>query len=1058
MKSYIIALLIFFCSIANSRAQQRFTGSVVSRADGSALPNATIIIDQGKLNVQSDRNGQFSLGLSSGPHHFKISLLNYSTLDTVIRFAGQSVRFELIPAIHQLEEVTVNTGYQKVGKEKLTGAYQQISGAVLNEQVGSNIMRRLEAVGNGLSVDRESFNRERINIRGVSTFSGPGNVLVVLDNFPYEGSLDNLNPNDVESISILKDAAATSIWGSRAGNGVIVIQTKKGKYNQPLSISANLNQSFKQAPDLYRLPQMSSSDFIDVELNLFQKGFYLANYNSPNKPVLSPVVELMYNNTISQADKDFRIAEYRKKDVRDDFTKYFYQNGYTQQYYVQAASGGKGFGWTTSAGYDHSRSELNVKSDRLSLRYGLNFDLLQNLKLDLSLLYTGSNTLTGKTGYGSITSATGSLYPYASFADENGNALPVAKNYSLNYINSLNGLKLLDWHYYPLNDDAYQQTKGHFDDLNINTGLNYKWNGLSATLLYRLQRQSGNSNLLQEMGSFTTRNLINAFTQLSNTGTAVYKVPLGSINDRSASLLRAQDLRAQLNYTKKFAAHGIDVMLGAERREQINNGDHFRSYGLNTNTLSITQVDYTTAFPNYVTGSSSYIPDRQGISQTQNRYVSAYGNISYDYREQYLLYGSARRDATNFFGINTNDKWKPLWSAGIGWIISKAGFYHLKAIDFMKLRLSYGFSGNADPNQAGLTTIQYVGTSVYSQAPYAIIDKKANPDLKWETVQTINLGLDFNALSGRLSGSIDGYLKRGKDLLGVYPVDYTTGVGNFITKNVASMEGRGIDLQLNSLNTQGLLKWQSTLNLSANKTKVTDYYLLSNSASDWVGSTTANISGIVGSPVYSIYAFKSPGLDAAGDPIAFLKGEVSKDYSKITQTGTSLDELKLFGSALPTVFGNLQNRFSYKGFSLQLSLSFKLGYYFRRQSINYSRLVNSGVGHNDYGLRWQKAGDELITDVPAFVYPNNSARDAFYAGSEALVERGDHIRFQYANLGYKLPGKWLGKAIRDAEFYLNTTNLGMLWRANKKGIDPDYAGPTILRPAKTISAGCRINF
>ena len=562
---------------------------------------------------------------------------------------------------------------------------------------------------------------------------------------------------------------------------------------------------------------------------------------------------------------------------------------------------------------------------------------------------------------------------------------------------------------------------------------------------------------MQQIGSYTTRNLINSFTQLNSTGTPVYKIPLGAIDDRSTALLKAQDFRAQLNYTKRIGVHGIDVMAGAERREQIGSGDSFRNYGFNPNTLTITQVDYTNAFPNYVTGSNGYIPDRQSVNRTNNRYLSVYGNLSYDYREQYLLYGSARRDATNFFGLNTNDKWKPLWSAGLGWIISKASFYNLKSISFLKLRLSYGFSGNADPNQAALTTIQYTGTSVFTQTPFANIDKKANPDLKWETVKTTNLGLDFNAFNGRLTGSIDGYIKQGKDLLGVYPIDNTAGVGNFITKNVAAMRGKGIDIQLNSINTNGVLKWQNALNLSTNQTKVTDYYLLTTNASEWVGGSTANISGIVGSPVYSIYAFKSKGLDATGDPVGYLNGEESKNYLSITQTGTKLDELKLFGAALPTIFGNLQNRFIYKGFSLQLSVSFKLGYYFRRSSINYNSLINNGIGHSDYAGRWQNAGDELKTNVPAFIYPNNNARDTFYAGSEVLVEKGDHIRFQYANLGYKLPDRLFGKAIRSAEIYINTTNLGILWRANKHGIDPDYASPTILLPTKTISAGCRIN-
>ena len=1039
-----------------TRFQQIDVNGKVVDEKGEPLAGASVMIKGTNRVTKTNESGAFTLTGVNENAILQISYLGYKVREVRVDVEPGIIALEI--SAGELEEVeVVNTGYQNVSAERLTGAYQKISGEVLAEQVGSSIMERLEAIGNGLSTDRESYSRGRINIRGVSTFSGPGNVLVVLDNFPYEGNLENINPNDVESISILKDAAATSIWGSRAGNGVIVIQTKKGKYNQPLGISANIVNTFKAAPDLYRLPQMNSSDYIDVELQLFKAGFYTSDYNSPGKPVLSPVVELMYDNALSQSQKNALIDGYRNKDVRDDFSRYFYRDSYAQQYYVQAAAGGKGFGWAASSGYDRNRSELNALNDRLSLRYALNFDIVKNLKLDIGLLYTGSNSTSGKTGYGNITSRSGSLYPYASFADADGNPLPIAKDYNTRYINSLAGTKLLDWNYYPLNNDKFQQKKGHQDDLNINAGLNYKWNGLTASVLYRLQRQWGNSGQLQELESYFTRNLINSFTQL-NGNSPVYKVPMGAIDDRATARLQARDLRAQLNYTTILGLHGLDVMAGAERREQINTGDQFRSYGFNPNLLSITPVDYLTPFPNYATGSGGYIPDVQQINHTNNRYLSLYGNISYDYKEQYLLYGSARRDATNFFGVNTNDKWKPLWSAGAGWIVSKADFYHLQAVDLLKLRLSYGFSGNADPNQTALTTILYGGVSSYTQSPYANIDKKANPDLKWETVGTTNLGLDFSMLNGRLSGSLDFYIKKAKDLLGVYPIDYTTGVGGFITKNVAAMKGKGVDIALNSINLNGSFKWQSQLNISRVQTKVTNYYLSNTNAADWIGGTTANLSRKIGSPVYSIYAFESPGLDATGDPIAYLNGEVSKDYATITQSGTKLDELKFFGSALPTFFGNFQNRLSYKGFSLQMSVSFKFGYYFRRPSISYNNLVNSGVGHSDYALRWQQPGDEFHTSIPGFVYPNNTSRDVFFAASETLVEKGDHIRFQYANLSYRLPEHLFKRAIRSAEIYANTSNLGILWRANHKGIDPENAGLSSLPPSKTLSAGCRITF
>ncbi len=1043
------------CVSANAQQSTWFKGTVSNRADGKGISEATLTIG-GNQKTSTKAGGLFKIRLPMASYRVKISHYGYATLDTTIQLNNSSFAFVLQASVHQLKEVVINTGYQNVSVEKLTGAYQQISSQVLEEQVGYSILSRLEAVANSISIDRESFDRGRINIRGVSTINGPKDALVVVDNFPYDGDLDNINPNDVESISILKDAAATSIWGSRAGNGVIVITTKKGKYNQPLSIIGSYSAILKQKPDLYALPQMNSSDYIDAELLLFAAGRYQADFNSPSKPALTPVIDLMYGN-LSQAEKSAQIAAWRNHDVRDDFSQHLYQNGGSAQYFLNVKAGGERYGWSLSAGYDQMSSVLHAKTDRVNLRYGLHLDIVKNLKLNLGFSLSSTKGKSGNSGYGSVTAVGGTLYPYASFADGDGKALAIPKGYRSSYLHTLSATGLLDWEYYPLTNDLSQRSSSKRDDMDINTGLSYSSGGLSANLLGRFERQWGSNNQRYGLDSYYTRNLINSFAQ-PNGSALVYKVPLGAIDDRGLSTLQAIDWRGQLAYQKKIAKQGFNIMLGVERRELVNNSENHRNYGYDELLMSSTQVDYVNGFPNYITGSSSYINYVQGQGKTNTRYVSAYGNLGYDYQEKYLLYLSARRDAANLFGVNTNNKWRPLWSAGLAWHISKESFYHVEKLGYLKLRLTYGHSGNADQTQTGVTTMIYGGVSPYTQTPYGNIDKIANPELRWEKVSTTNLGLDFRAFKNRLSGSVDYYIKQGSDLFGIYPVDYTAGVGNYVLRNVATMVGKGIDLQLNSVNIDGAFRWETQLNVSKHNDKVTDYYYEPSNAYEYVRGNTATVSGIVGRPVYTVNSFKSFGLDGNGDPIGLLNGVQSKDYGNITQKGTTLSELVFHGAALPTFFGNVQQRFAYKGFGLQLSFSFKAGYYFRRTSINYASLINAGLGHSDFGLRWQKPGDEQSTNIPAFSYPNNESRDVFYNAQSSLVERGDHIRLQYLNLNYNLPKKILGTAVKQANIYVNLANLGIVWRANDKGIDPEYSGDTSLPIEKTLAFGCKLTF
>lgn len=271
------------------------------------------------------------------------------------------------------------------------------------------------------------------------------------------------------------------------------------------------------------------------------------------------------------------------------------------------------------------------------------------------------------------------------------------------------------------------------------------------------------------------------------------------------------------------------------------------------------------------------------------------------------------------------------------------------------------------------------------------------------------------------------------------------------------MRGKGVDITLQTKEIGKIIKWNGVFLLNYNINKTTRYYRSGNRASIFV-SNGNRISPLEGQPLYAVVSYAWGGLDPTdGSPQGYLDKELSKNYNSITGTGTTQEDLIYSGPALPKYYGAFINTFSWKGFSVNINISYKLGYYFRAQSINYSTLIFSGIGHPDYASRWQKKGDELTTNIPSFIYPQQSNRDAFYLNSLATVERADHIRFQYINCSYSFP--WLNnkkRILQSAQLYFNMANLGILWRANNRGIDPDYQSS--MPTPKTFTVGFKLEF
>ena len=1037
-------------------------GTVLNE-NGDPLQGVSVTIKGTSGGTQTDAKGLFSLKQVHDNAVLVLSAVSYETKE--IQIDGKNsllIHLKLKAGNLGIVDV-VSTGYQSLPKERVTGSFTQVDNATLNQQVGTTILSRLDGVAGGVFFPKQTLqNGPALMIRGLSTINGPKDPLIVVDNFPYDGDISNVNPSDVESITVLKDAAAASIWGARAGNGVIVITMKKGRFNQPMKISFNSNVIITAKPDLRSLRMIPASDYIDLEKQLFANGYYdQALSDLYNYPAVSPAVELLAAEragTISSADATAQINAYRSFDARSQWEKQIYQKGVNQQYALNLNGGSEKMNYYFSAGYDRGADPLAAVTRRISLVSQNTFHPVKGLQISAGAIYTQNNSQSGKPGFNTLSTGAWKL-PYIAFKDASGNPAQVALTLRQSYTDTAGGGRLLDWKYYPLSDWQHNMANTNRQDLLANISINYEiLKGLSAGIKYLYERQTSTFTQNEDVESFAARDLINRFTQIDPSGNVTNIAPAGGIINLSNNLLESQNIRGQIDFSRTWRKNDLTLLAGAELRQahSTNNGAFY--YGYDPNTGTSVNPDYYNYYPTYINGSYLNIPGSSGLGDQLNRYIAFYANGAYTYSRKYILSASARRDASNLFGVATNNKWNPLWSAGAAWILSRESFYHYTLFPLVKIRFTYGFSGNTDPSRTGVTTLSSFPPDYITHLPFSRIDQFPNPELRWEKIKTVNLGIDFGTRGNRVTGSFEAYFKKGIDLFGPATFDPTAALNtqSFITKNVANMQGKGVELNLNSRNIQGRLSWNTSLIFNYTLNKTTNYFVDSGQRSGGFVNPGTQINPMVGKPLYSIVALRWGGLDQNGNPQGYVDGKLSEDYYTI-YTQTRKEDL-VYRSALPVVYGSLSNTVRWDRLSLIINVSYSFGYYFVKPSFNYSTLFSNGanIGSSDYINRWRKPGDENRTNVPAMIYPADVIRDEVYSSSDALIDRGDNIRLRFINLAYDLnpSGKSIGGI--HLQFYVNASNLKILWRANQDGIDPDAVNGLAL--GRSLAFGLRANF
>ena len=1060
---YFYPLIFFILLSAVSRGQQVYPLNGVVLGSGKLpLAGAGVAVTGTAKNTVTDSAGHFRLQLPAGRYKLRLTFLGYAAFDAAVTLpAAEAPVFQMESSVGQVEGIVVSTGYQQFPKERATGSFVAVDKAMLNRSVSTDVIERLRDVVPGLSFNNVGT---RISIRGQSTIFSNADPLIVVDGFPYNQPIENLNPNDVESITILKDAAAASIWGSRAGNGVIVITTNKGGFNRPLKVSLNASVTVGARPDLYYFPRMSTSDYIDLEKRLFSEGYYSGAESADGHPPLSPVTELLVaarDGQLNTAAANQQIDALKKLDVRNDLDKYFYRKSVNQQYSLGLDGGSLNQRYFFSIGFDKNLDNaVGNGFDRVTLSANNTWTMLDK-KLEVTVGMNLTETGTDLNNPGNLTWNNGErIYPYAALADASGNPLPVTHNYREGFVQAATNTGLLDWYYRPLQELQLGNNHQKDMDYRLNTGITYKiLTGLNAQVRYQYDHSSNTGRQLQSADSYYTRNMINRFTQVDADGVLSRPVPSGGIMDLNSGSSVNHDGRVQLSYDGTWGKkNALTAIAGYEVQSLHVTGDANRFYGYDAEHATMQQVDGVTQFSYFDNpNSGSNIPLNQAETDATDHYLSYYANAGYSYDRRLSLSGSVRLDRSNLFGVNTNQKGVPLWSAGAAWELSQESFYHSVWLPYLKLRATFGYNGNINKSLSAYTTASYFdGSQSQTALPYAQIINPPNPELRWERIRHINLGIDFGTTGQRVSGTFEYYFKQGLDLIGNTSYAASTGIIVF-TGNTANTKGHGLDFNIDTKNLVGNFKWSTAFFISYITDKVTHYTQESN-ITDYLSSGNLGAFPLQGRPLYAVYSYRWAGLDpATGDPQGYWNGAVSKDYAAIAAAATP-QNLVYNGPSRPVVFGAVRNTFSYKSLSLSANISYKLGYYFRRNSILYGSDYGLSGQNGDYALRWQKPGDEQHTIVPSLPSGTNIQRDDFYRYSSALVEKGDNVRLQDVNLAYtfsKGPLSFLPNA--NLQVYLYAANLGILWRANKSHIDPDVIGNNYPTPL-TVAGGIRLTY
>ncbi|TWV92764.1 SusC/RagA family TonB-linked outer membrane protein [Chitinophaga pinensis] len=1076
--------------INNSDAEQdnaRFIFGIVTDENVAPITSATVRVPGTNAMTLTNAQGEFKIKVPLNTRRLQVSCVAYETQELELsRTTYYDVKLKDKTGYLKPVEV-VSTGYVNLPKERATGSFGVVTAKELEKVPTANVLQRLEGQVPGLQLQvtsgDNSFvydnvtpainsntrtigrNDYGVNIRGTTTIRSESMPLVVIDGFPTEMDLKTLNPNDIEQITFLRDAAAASIWGARAANGVIVVTTKKGRMRTP---AVNFSAGFgtQSRPSVNYLPLMNSSQVLAYEKELVDKGVILAStynpYTSGIKYFVNEGTDLAYqlrSGRISQAEYDAAAARLGSINNYGQIEDYLLQRATSQNYNLSISGGSDVHTYFVSGSYaKESPSNVGNVGERITLTANQELKIIKKITLSLSLKGSFFNYKQNGKGASALLNGGNTFLPYNSIVDANGNPTRYYYGIGQHYADSLTALGYKDWSYNYLDEMKLVNNSASDNNYSGNLSLNIPiYKGLTFNGSYAVERVNFKNEILNDVNSFYTRNLYNQGTVIQN-GQLIKNVPDGAIFTNNYTTQDNHSLRGQFSFNRGFGGiHELNALAGAEIRETNAGSSTFTLYGYNPETGISQNVDYNT--PHATILYNTAFSGAPAQTDRRNRFLSYFGNAAYTLMSRYTLSASVRYDDYNNFGLDRKFRAKPFWSAGASWNVTREDFMkELSWITNLTFRATYGVNGNINRELRPFTNIG-LGTSDFQTGlPYATIIAYANPALRWESTYVTNIGIDYSLFNGRLSGMFEVYNKKGKDI--IYPLEINptyVGSNNTLSRNGVSMSNRGIDIAVNGavIDTKHF-GWSVGVNFSYNSNKVTD---------NRFGPTTSLYSSLSntvlnGYPPDGVWVYKNAGLSSTGlTQIYNEKGEKLLP----SQNVTSVDALKYAGRRSAPYYGSVNNTFRYKNWSLYALITYNFGSVFLKPAVsNYpSTRVFSYSLLSDIADRWQKPGDEEKTAVPVVGNAYSPLAAFRYAFSDVNVQPGDYIRFRELSLGYQLPEAFAGKVFaKNIKVSGVVRNLGLLWKKNDVGLDPDFVpalSSTVLHLPPTTNYSLMIN-
>ncbi len=1029
-------------SIIAEATQQTPVKGVVTDEGQLPLPGVSIVIKGTTRGTQTDFDGNYQIVAEEGD----VLVFSYIGMETRNVKVGQNktINITLSESSSELDEVIV-VAYGTAKKADYTGAATQINADALEKRSITNLSGAIEGSSAGVAVTASSGqpgSGQEIRIRGIGSFSASSAPLYVVDGIPFNGFINSINPNDIESITILKDASSTALYGNKAANGVVMVTTKSGK-NRKGQFSFNVSNSVvnRSIPEYDRLkpnqyyeimwealrnteaiPGLDSEADVAAANSFASQNIYgelLSNpYNVANDEIVGTNGKINPNARLIYDDLDWE-DELVRVGYRQNYDMSYTGGSESMDYYVS-------LGYLTEDGYIR-KSDFSRLSGRANVNYKANSWLKTGLNLGVSSSYGNQAQATSSQSSSFVnpirfTRNIGPIYniyqhtPDGGYVlDENGKRM-----YDLDVIRpsgASNGRHVLAE--IDLNDDIDEITSlsaKTYVDIQLLKDLSFRTNvSMDQRHFYNTDFENrfvGDGATAGRSGRTYTRRTTVGFNQL-------------------------------LNYSKSFGDHNLRGLLGHESlRMRYNNFNGSRQGVI---------ADGNSELSNFVT---TLRLNSYEDSQADESY---FGSVNYNYDGKYFLSGSYRQDGSSKFYKDT--RWGEFWSFGTAWRLDREKLFRDQTwIDMLKLRGSYGEIGN----NSGIGYYAYQGLydlGYNNQSEAGVLQASLeNKDLFWETSVSYDVALEFR-LFNRISGVVEYYNKESDNLLFNVPLPLSSGVSD-ITRNIGAMYNRGIELSLNfDVVRNENFQWDFGFNMATLEnrfTRLPQDEIINGSKKLMVGRSIydywlRNWYGVDPADGVALYYANEEAIESDGDDIRVIDGN-----TLTTKQGNA--EYHYAGTAIPDLTGAISNSFSYKGFNLGFLFTYQLG----GESIdyNYQGVMSSGSYGSalsvDILKRWQKPGD--ITDVPR-MDPRNTSD--FNATSDRWLVDSSYLNLRQASLSYNLPQDLIERLdVASAQFFVNAENVFSINARKGLNVQQNFSGTTsnVYTPSRVVSLGLKLKF